>query len=55
MDILLVVKYFCKYILRISGVADVSTVAEVVGLTIADFVPRQAIRLQHVLRNFPLI
>jgi arginase len=36
-------------------VADVSAVAEVVGLTIAEFVPRQVIRLQQVLRNFPLI
>jgi arginase len=36
-------------------VADVSAVADVVGLTIAEFVPRQVIRLQQVLRNFPLI
>jgi arginase len=36
-------------------VADVRTVADVVGLTIAEFVPRQVIRLQQVLRNFPLI
>jgi arginase len=34
---------------------DVSAVAEVVGLTIAEFVPRQVIRLQQVVRNFPLI
>jgi arginase len=36
-------------------VADVRAVADVVGLTIAEFVPRQVIRLQQVLRNFPLI
>ena len=36
-------------------VADVSAIADVVGLTIAEFVPRQVIRLQQVLRNFPLI
>jgi arginase len=36
-------------------VADVSAVADVVGLTIAEFIPRQVIRLQQVLRNFPLI
>jgi arginase len=36
-------------------VADVSAVADVVGLTIAEFIPRQIIRLQQVLRNFPLI
>jgi arginase len=35
-------------------VADVSAVADVVGLTIAEFIPRQVIRLQQVLRNFPL-
>lgn len=36
-------------------VADVSDIADVVGLTIAEFVPRQVIRLQQVLRGFPLI
>ena len=36
-------------------VADVSAIADVVGLTIAEFIPRQVIRLQQVLRNFPLI
>jgi arginase len=36
-------------------VADVSAGASVVGLTIAEFIPRQVIRLQQVLRNFPLI
>jgi arginase len=36
-------------------VADVSAGASVVGLTIAEFIPRQVIRLQQVVRNFPLI
>ncbi len=36
-------------------VADVNTIAEVVGLTIAEFVSRQVIRLQQMLCNFPLI
>lgn len=36
-------------------VADVRAVADVVGLTIAEFIPRQVIRLQQLLRNFPLI
>ena len=36
-------------------VADVSAVVDVVGLTIAEFVPRQVIRLQQLVRNFPLI
>jgi arginase len=36
-------------------VEDVRQVADVVGLTIAEFIPRQVIRLQQVLRGFPLI
>jgi len=36
-------------------VADPSAIANVVGLTIAEFIPRQVIRLQQVLRDFPLI
>ena len=36
-------------------VADVSAAASVVGLTIAEFVPRQVIQLQQLVRNFPLI
>jgi hypothetical protein len=36
-------------------VSDVSAVADVVGLTIAEFILRQVIRLQQVLRDFPLI
>jgi arginase len=35
-------------------VSDVSAVADVVGLTISEFIPRQVIRLQQVLRDFPL-
>jgi hypothetical protein len=33
----------------------VSAIADVVGLTIAEFIPRQVIRLQQLLRDFPLI
>jgi arginase len=36
-------------------VADVSAIADIVGLTVAEFIPRQVIRLQQVLRDFPLI
>jgi arginase len=36
-------------------VADVSAMADVVGLTIAEFIPRQVIRVQRMLRGFPLI
>jgi arginase len=36
-------------------IADVSSIADVVALTIAEFIPRQVIRLQQVLRDFPLI
>jgi arginase len=36
-------------------VSDVSAIGDVVGLTIAEFIPRQVIRLQQVLRGFPLI
>jgi arginase len=36
-------------------VADVRAVADVVGLTISEFIPRQVIRLQRLLRDFPLI
>jgi len=36
-------------------VADVIAVADVVGLTIAEFILRQVIRMQQVVRNFPLI
>ncbi len=36
-------------------VADVTAAADVVGLTIAEFLPRQVMHLQHILRNFPLV
>lgn len=36
-------------------VADIDGAVEVVGLTIAEFVPRQVMRLQQILRGFPLI
>lgn len=34
---------------------DVSEAADVVALTVAEFIPRQVIRLVHELRKFPLI
>ena len=34
---------------------DVGRVAEVVGLTIAEFVPRQVMHLQQILTSFPLL
>lgn len=36
-------------------VADLNAHAEVVGLTIAEFIPRQVIHLQQLLRGFPLV
>lgn len=36
-------------------VADVSAAADVVGLTIAEFIPRQVMHLQRVLQDFPLL
>ena len=36
-------------------VADLDAAADVVGLTIAEYVPRQVIRLQQLLRGFPLL
>lgn len=36
-------------------VADVSSAADVVGLTIAEFFPRQVMHLQRILRGFPLL
>jgi arginase len=35
--------------------ADIASVADVVGSTIAEFIPRQMIRLQRMLRDLPLI
>jgi arginase len=36
-------------------VADVTAAADVVAVTIAEFFPRQVMRLQQILRGFPLI
>ena len=36
-------------------VADVTGAADVVGLTIAEFFPRQVMRLQQLLQGFPLL
>jgi arginase len=35
--------------------ADVSAASDVVGITIAEFIPRQVIRLRQLLRDFPLV
>ena len=34
---------------------DVSRSVEIVGLTIAEFIPRQVMHLQQILRTFPLL
>jgi len=36
-------------------VADIDGAAEVVGLTIAEFIPRQVMHLQQILAGFPLL
>jgi arginase len=36
-------------------IADVSGAADVVGLTIAEFFPRQVMHLQQILDGFPLL
>jgi arginase len=36
-------------------VRDISSVGDVVGLTIAEFVPRQVIRLRKMLEGLPLV
>ena len=36
-------------------VADLHAAVDVVGLTIAEFIPRQVIHLQQILAAFPLI
>lgn len=36
-------------------VADLEQAADIVGLTIAEFIPRQVMRLQQILRDFPLV
>jgi arginase len=36
-------------------VADLDTAVDIVGFTVAEFIPRQVIHLQQILRGFPLI
>jgi arginase len=36
-------------------VGDIEQVADVVGFTIAEFIPRQVMHLQQILRDFPLL
>jgi arginase len=36
-------------------VADIDGAAEVIGLTIAEFIPRQVMHLQQILTDFPLL
>jgi arginase len=36
-------------------VADIDGAAEVVALTIAEFIPRQVMHLQQILAGFPLL
>jgi arginase len=36
-------------------VADIDSAAEVIALTIAEFIPRQVIQLQQILAGFPLL
>jgi arginase len=36
-------------------VADIGTAADVVGLTVAEYIPRQVIRLRRLLAGFPLL
>jgi len=36
-------------------VADIDQAADVVGFTLAEFLPRQVMHLQQILRGFPLI
>jgi arginase len=36
-------------------VQDIDSVADVVGITIAEFIPRQVIHLQQLLTGFPLL
>jgi arginase len=35
--------------------ADIDAAVDVVGLTIAEFIPRQVMHLQQILNGFPLI
>ena len=36
-------------------VTDIDQAADVVGLTIAEFIPRQVMHLQQIVKGFPLI
>jgi arginase len=36
-------------------VADIDQAVDVVGFTVAEFIPRQVIHLQQILRGFPLL
>jgi hypothetical protein len=36
-------------------VADIESVADVVGLTVAEFIPRRVLHLQQLLTAFPLL
>jgi arginase len=36
-------------------VGDIGQTVDVVGLTIAEFIPRQVMHLQQILKGFPLI
>jgi arginase len=36
-------------------VADIDDAAQVVALTIAEFIPRQVLQLQQILADFPLL
>ena len=36
-------------------VADIDQAADIVGFTIAEFIPRQVMHLQQIVKGFPLI
>lgn len=36
-------------------IADISAVADVVGLTVAEFIPRDVLAIQGLLRGLPMI
>ena len=36
-------------------IADIDHAVDVVGFTIAEFIPRQVMHLQQILKGFPLI
>ena len=41
--------------IQLGLVADIDASTDVVGLTIAEYIPRQAIHLQQLLAGFPLL